>query len=83
MPPKKAPEPVPHVRPAVSDIALALAQRPRSEPVSTVSLTLNARGDVQITVYVDDPNPVQASKVAADLFDVLCAKYPRKANDDG
>lgn len=83
MPPKKAPEPVPHVRPAVSDIALALAQRPRSEPVSTVSLTLNARGDVQITVDVDDPNPVQASKVAADLFDVLCAKYPRKENGGG
>lgn len=75
MPPKT--QPVPQRHPAVSDIALALAQRPRSEPVSTVSLTLNAKGDVQITVDVDDPDPTAAAKVAQDVFDVLCAKYPR------
>jgi len=73
--PAKTPPPV-H-RPSVSEIALALAQRPRSEPVSTVALTLNARGDVQIQVDVDDPDPVMAAKVAQDVFDVLVAKYPR------
>ncbi len=73
-PPKT--QPVPH-RPSVSEIALALAQRPRSEPVSTVQLSLNAKGDVQITVDVDDPDPTMAAKVAQDVFDVLCAKYPR------
>ncbi len=77
MPPKT--QPAPH-RPSVSEIALALAQRPRSEPVSTVALTLNARGDVQIQVDVDDPDPTQAAKVAGDIFDVLCARYPRKAD---
>ena len=76
MPPKTTP---PH-RPSVSEIALALAQRPRSEPVSTVALTLNARGDVQIQVDVDDPDPAQAAKVAGDIFDALVAKYPRKEN---
>jgi len=74
MPPKP-----PH-RPSVSEIALALAQRPRSEPVSTVALSLNARGDVQIQVDVDDPDPTMAAKVAQDVFDLLVAKYPRKDN---
>jgi hypothetical protein len=76
MPPKTTP---PH-RPSVSEIALALAQRPRSEPVSTVSLTLNARGDVQITVDVDDPDIAAASKAAQVEFDRLCKLYPRKEN---
>lgn len=64
--------------PAVSDIALALAQRPRSEPTSSVSLTLNAKGDVQIVVDVTDTDPTLAAGVAGDIFDVLRAKYPRE-----
>lgn len=77
MPPKSQPVPAPPHRPSVSEIALALAGRPRSEPVSTVTLTLNAKGDVQIQVDVDDPDVTQAAKVAQDVFDLLCAKYPR------
>src|ERR1051326_1794961 len=77
MPPKTPP---PVHRHSVSEIALALAQRPRSDPVSTVALTLNARGDVQIHVDVDAPDPLMAAKVAQDVFDVLCAKSPRQAN---
>jgi len=63
--------------PAVSDIALALATR-RSDPTSKVALTLNAKGDVQIEVDVNDPDPKVAAQQAADLFDVLRSKYPRK-----
>ena len=67
----------PRHRPAVSDIALALATR-RSDPVSKVELSLNAKGDVQISVDVSDADPAKAAQQAADLFDVLRAKYPRE-----
>ena len=63
--------------PAVSDIALALAQR-RSDPVSKVEISLNAKGDVQIAVDVSDTDPAKAAEAAANLFDVLRAKYPRE-----
>jgi hypothetical protein len=65
--------------PAVSDIALALATR-RSDPVSKVELSLNAKGDVQISVDVSDADPAAAAKQARDLFDVLRAHYPRSEN---
>ena len=64
-------------RPSVSDIALAMATR-RSDPVSKVELSLNAKGDVQIAVDVSDTDPAKAAQAAADLFDVLRAKYPRE-----
>jgi len=63
--------------PAVSDIALALAQR-RSDPVSKVELSLNAKGDVQISVDVSDTDPRKAADVAAVIFSDLRAKYPRE-----
>jgi len=63
--------------PTLSDVALALATR-RSDPTSKVSLSLNAKGDVQIEVDVTDPDPTVAAKQAGDLFDVLRAKYPRQ-----
>ena len=64
-------------RPAVSDIALALATR-RSDPVSKVSLSLNAKGDVQIEVDVTDADAKVAAEKARDLFNVLRAEYPRE-----
>jgi hypothetical protein len=63
--------------PTVSDVALALATR-RSDPASKVSLSLNAKGDVQIDVDVTDPDPKVAADAASRLFDVLRAKYPRE-----
>jgi hypothetical protein len=71
----------PRHRPAVSDIALALATR-RSDPTSSVELALNAKGDVQIKVDVNDADPQVAATHAADLFDVLRAKYPRQNGGD-
>lgn len=66
----------PRRRPAVSDIALALATR-RSDPLSKVSLTRNAKGDVQIEVDVTDTDAKAAADKARDLFDVLRTTYPR------
>ena len=63
--------------PTVSDVALALATR-RSDPLSKVSLSLNAKGDVQIEVDVTDTDPKAAADTASKLFDVLRAKYPRE-----
>lgn len=63
--------------PAVSDIALALATR-RSDPVSKVELSLNAKGDVQITVDVADADPKVAAQRARDIFNTLRAEYPRE-----
>lgn len=65
-------------RPSVSDIALAMASRRPSEPVSKVDLSLNAKGDVQISVDVSHADPAVAAQQAADVFDVLRAKYPRQ-----
>jgi hypothetical protein len=62
--------------PTLSDVALALATR-RSDPLSKVSLSLNAKGDVQIEVDVTDPDPKIAAEKAANLFDVLRTSYPR------
>ena len=59
------------------EVALALASR-RSDPVSKVELSLNAKGDVQIAVDVSDPDPKAAADKASKLFDVLRAKYPRE-----
>lgn len=64
-------------RPAVSDIALALATR-RSDPVSKVSLSLNAKGDVQIEVDVNDADAYKASAIASEVFDTLRVNYPRQ-----
>jgi hypothetical protein len=74
------PERRPH--PTVSDVALALATR-RSDPVSKVELSLNAKGDVQISVDVTDPDPKVAAEQASKLFDVLRAKYPRVNGAEG
>lgn len=63
--------------PTLSDVALALATR-RSDPLSKVELSLNAKGDVQISVDVTDPDPGIAAQQAADLFDVLRTRYPRE-----
>ena len=65
--------------PTVSDVALALATR-RSDPLSKVSLALNAKGDVQIEVDVTDPDPKVAAEKARDLFKVLRTEFPREPN---
>ena len=63
--------------PSISDVALALAQR-RSDPLSKVSLSLNAKGDVQIEVDVTDPDPKRAADQAEAIFARLRKAYPRE-----
>ena len=62
--------------PTLSDVALALAQR-RSDPITKVSLSLNAKGDVQIEVDVNDTDPQRAADTAEAIFADLRRKYPR------
>lgn len=62
--------------PSLSDVALALAQR-RIDPISKVSLSLNAKGDVQIEVDVSDPDPQAAMDKAQAVFSSLRDAYPR------
>ncbi len=64
------------------EVALALASKRPSEPTSKVELTLNAKGDVQISVDVTDADPKKATDTASKLFDVLRAKYPRENGGD-
>jgi hypothetical protein len=64
--------------PTISDVAMQLATKRPSEPVSKVSLTRNAKGDTQIEVDVSHVDPAEAAKVAAALYDVLSAQYPRE-----
>lgn len=65
-------------RPAVSDIAMALATRRSPERSAKVTISdANAKGVVHITVEISDPDPQEAAK-ASDVYDVLRAKYPRE-----
>lgn len=59
----------------MSDVALALANR-RTDPISTVSLTRNAKGDVQITVDVDAVSVLEAGKLAEKEYRRLCRAFP-------
>ena len=67
--------------PTLSDVALALAQR-RSDPITKVSLSLNAKGDVQIEVDVNDTDPKVAADTCDAIFTALREKYPRVNHAD-
>jgi len=78
--PLPEPEPDEHERPrrvTVGQLALQLASRAPVNPTSSVQLSLNAKGDVQIAVDVNDRDPLRAVQLAQELFDTLRAKYPR------
>lgn len=64
-------------RVTVSQLALQLASRAPANPTSSVELSLNAKGDVQVKVDVQDRDPDAAAAKARELFDVLYAAYPR------
>lgn len=71
--------PTPARHPSMSDVALALAQKPHSEPRQSVKLNRTASGDVSIAVDVEDADVRAAEKLATQVFDRLVRKYPRKA----
>lgn len=59
------------------EVTMAAMLRPRAEPESSVSLTRNAKGDVQIEVVVRAADSASAYDQAVELFDTAAAKYPR------
>lgn len=61
--------------------ALMAALTRRSGSESTVELTRNAKGDVQVAVKVSNENPLLASEDARAIFDGLCEAYPRDGGD--
>ena len=65
--------------PTLSDVALALATRQRSERMFEATVTnANAKGENHVTVHAADPDPEWVLKVVANGTDVLRAKYPRE-----
>jgi hypothetical protein len=44
--------------------------------ISSVTLTRNAKGQVQHEIKIYDPDPEKAKATAVKLFDELTAKYP-------
>ena len=64
-----------HHRVSVGEIALALAQR-RTEPNSSVTLTRNAKGDVQVGVEVVGPDVDACAAEAVRQYDWLVKLYP-------
>lgn len=59
------------------EVTMTILQRSPAPPESSVELTRNAKGDVQIGVTVrgHDAETVEGEAVA--IFDRLCQKYPR------
>lgn len=85
MPPKQsptAPERTKAAHPTISDVAMQLASR-TNPPQSKVSLSRNAKGDVQIEVEVGATVATVAADQAAAIFDKLCTDYPRGENGNG
>jgi hypothetical protein len=72
------PSPKPPHRPSVSEIALALANR-RTEPVQTVGLTRNAKGDIQIAVEVNGADVSECGRLAEREFKRLDRLFPLSA----
>lgn len=60
------------------EVTMAAMLRPRPEPESSVSLTRNAKGDVQIEVVVRAADPASAYDQAVELFDTARLRYPRE-----
>jgi hypothetical protein len=76
-------QPKPRTHPTMSDLALALANR-RTDPVQTVSITRNAKGDVQIAVEVNGPDLKACGKQAEAEFNRLSRVFPlSQAQKDG
>lgn len=61
---------------AVRDVAIAALHR-ASTPEYECSLTLNAKGDVQIALS-GKADTLDVCDSVAEKFDALCRQYPRK-----
>jgi len=59
------------------EVTMAAVSRQPTPPESSVELTRNAKGDVQISVTARGWDAAEAAATAQRLFDSLCAFYPR------
>ena len=59
------------------EVTLAAINRAPSQPESAVTLTRNAKGDVQIEVTVRNAEPDVAADTCLSIFHGLCLAYPR------
>ena len=67
--------------PTLSDVALALATRQRSERMAEATVSnANAKSAWQVTVHVSDPDPEWVLKTTQGMTDFLVAEYPPPEN---
>lgn len=59
------------------EVTMAAMQRSAAPPEHTVSLTWNAKGDVQIEVTGRGSELAALVEGVADYFDILRGRYPR------
>jgi hypothetical protein len=79
----KTPPPVPRTHYAVSEIAMALATRQRTERMTkAVVSNANAKSAWQVTVEVGDPDPDWVLRTTKGMTDFLVATYPPPVNGD-
>ena len=65
--------------PTISDVAMQLATRATPQRMVKASLSdANAKGVVQVSVEVNDPDPAFVGEQVDALFKALRAKYPRE-----
>ena len=64
---------------ALVELLTAQAQRPAQPPEHSVSVTRNAKGDVQWEVVVRGPDPFAAEQDAREIHDRLVRAYPHSS----
>lgn len=70
------PKPNRRQHPTLSDVALALATRQKSERSCTVHVERVAKGELRFAFDLTDPDPEYALKTAIASVDVLRSTYP-------
>jgi len=59
------------------ELAMSVANRQPSQPEHALTLTRNAKGDVQVELTVRSADLAELETDATATFDRVCAKYPR------
>jgi len=63
-------------RPTQAEIVWLELTQERAAPSSSVEISRNAKGDMQFTLKIADPDPLVALATAKDIADHLRAVYP-------
>ena len=69
--------------PTISDVALALATRQRSERSTTTHIERVAKGEIRFSVDVTDPSHENSVKLAVATAKMLDAEFPPPQNGEG